>query len=501
MSVSVHALLVGFMAQPVEMDLAVSSISLDSRTVDKKGLFLSLASDPTVRIQHIKMALSRGVGMIVFEMDTPLTEAETVLLATTQIPAIAIANLQQKSSEIAARFYGHPSLALTIIGVTGTNGKTSVSQFIAQVLTASGIECGVIGTLGAGRLTDLHATGMTTPDPVTLQKELLALVQDGVSHVVIEASSHALAQGRLNSVAVDCAVLTNLSRDHLDYHHDMADYAAAKQRLFELDSVKQVVLNVADNFGRQLDMMLRKKAVLNISTYSSKGAANISVEQCHASRQGLQFKLVTPWGSRDIKSGLLGQFNIDNLLATFASVIQLGLPFDTAIQGLSACNPAAGRMQRYGGEQGQLLVIVDYAHTPDALSQALSSLRTHLPGEGKLWCVFGCGGERDQGKRPQMGKIAQTQADYVVVTDDNPRNDNSAQIIQEILAGMTDITHVTTETDREIAIQQAVFAAGQEDIVLVAGKGHEDYQEVAGKRLDFDDAIVVNAALQARVAA
>lgn len=504
MSVLLHTLLVGFMAKPVDMALVVSSISLDSRLVSQNGVFLALAVDPEVRSQHIKSALVRQVSAVIFDMDTPLTPADISQLAAENIPAFAVSNLQQKTSEIAARFYGHPSLALKIVAVTGTNGKTSVSQFIAQMLSQSGINCGVIGTLGAGRLGDMHATGMTTPDPVSLQKELLALAQQGVSHVIIEASSHALAQGRLNSVAVDCAVLTNLSRDHLDYHHDMADYAAAKQRLFDLDSVRHAVLNVADEFGVSLEVLLAGKSSVNVTSYSSESNADIDASQIQTYSEGLQFNIATPWGDASVKSGLLGRFNVDNLLAALASVVSLGLPFDTAISVLSACEPAAGRMQRYGNEQSPL-VIVDYAHTPDALQQGLQSLRSHLPVGGKLWCVFGCGGERDQGKRPQMGAIAQTEADKIIVTDDNPRGDDSQRIIEEILSGMSDVDmreeQVVVQADRERAIKDAVLTAGRNDIVLIAGKGHEDYQEVAGQRLSFDDALVVRAALKLREAA
>ncbi len=501
MSVLLNSLLVGFMAQPVDMELVVSSMSLDSRTVQQNGLFLALATDPEMRSQHIEMALTAQVSAIVFDRDIPLNSTEMAQITTQNVAVFAVSNLQQKTSEIAARFYGHPSLALTVIAVTGTNGKTSVSQFIAQILSQSGIDCGVIGTLGAGRLGDMHTTGMTTPDPVSLQKELLALAQQGASHVVIEASSHALAQGRLNSVAVDCAVLTNLSRDHLDYHHDMADYAAAKRRLFELDNVRHAVLNIADEFGVSLATMLSGKTSVNSVTYSSQSNADIDTSQIQTSTAGVQFNIATPWGNARVKSSLLGRFNVDNLLAALASVVSLGLPFENAVAALAACEPAAGRMQRYGGEHNQPLVIVDYAHTPAALQQALQSLRAHLPIGGQLCCVFGCGGERDQGKRPQMGKIAQAEADKVVVTDDNPRGDDNLAIIQEILGGMSNTADVSTQSDRKIAITEAVLVAGQNDIVLVAGKGHEDYQEIAGTRLHFDDAAVVQSALAARVAA
>tara|TARA_R110002050_G_scaffold57423_3_gene128854 strand:+ start:4052 stop:5602 length:1551 start_codon:yes stop_codon:yes gene_type:complete len=492
-------LLAGMVADPSALsDLTVTGLTLDSRQVQQGNLFISLSKNKQQQTIYIEQALTLGVGVILFDVGHALSEPEIMALAQSNVQAYPIKNLADKVSEIAARFYGHPSLAMTVIAVTGTNGKTSVSQFIAQSLEFLNLPCGVIGTLGVGRFNDLHATGMTTPDPVSLQAALADLCLQSIKYVVIEASSHALEQGRLNSVDVDIAVLTNLSRDHLDYHHDMASYAAAKQRLFEIEHLKTAVINSDDDFGKSLITSLATKHNIALMTYSSLGqlAATLQAKMIHTDNTGLKFELVNASSSVDIQSRLLGRFNVDNLLAAAASLLAINLSFDDVTNALTQCYSVDGRMQAYGGEQ-QPQIVIDFAHTPDALEQALTSLRAHLINDGKLWCVFGCGGDRDVGKRAVMGQIAERYADKLVLTDDNPRSESPAAIVHDILSGIQQQQKVHVEHDRQLAITYVINYAKAGDIVLLAGKGHEQYQEVAGVKQPFSDVAVVNKVLQA----
>ena len=483
-------LLVGMTSGMIETDVLVSGVQMDSRAVQTGDLFIALAADDTIRTQHIHMAIAAGAAALVVDKETTVTAT---------IPVIIARNLNQRVSEIAARFYGHPSMALTIVAVTGTNGKTSVSQFVAQALQQQEVDVAVMGSLGIGRLGACKLTGMTTPDPITIQRELAALAHDGVTHLILEASSHALVQGRLNSVDVDCAVFTNLSRDHLDYHATMADYAAAKAQLFKFPSVQHAIINMGDAAGRDIAAAL-PDALVPMGYAQHADSAMIRATDVVLNNKGLRFTVVTPWGERVVQSQLLGQFNVDNLMASLAVLMALGVSFDDSIKALASCQSAEGRMQAYGGDK-KPLVVVDFAHTPDALQQALTSLRTHKASNGQLWCVFGCGGDRDIGKRAEMGAIAEVTADKVVVTSDNPRSEAPETIMQAIVDGMTAQNNAVIEGNRRHAIQHAVAQAGSDDIVLVAGKGHESYQEVMGVKYHFSDAEVVSEALAQRVAA
>jgi UDP-N-acetylmuramoyl-L-alanyl-D-glutamate--2,6-diaminopimelate ligase len=497
---SLSILLVGMLSDPSVLDdVNVSGMSLDSRQIQAGWLFFSLATDESQRLKHMRQALSLGATIVLFDHKQQLTKQEELAVVDAQVKAYPIERLSIKVGEIAARFYRHPSLALTVIAITGTNGKTSVSQFIAQALESLGYACGVIGTLGVGRIDDLNDTGMTTPDPVTLQAILADFAQQSINYVVIEASSHALDQGRLNSVTLDIAVLTNLSRDHLDYHQDMAGYAAAKQQLFDFSSVKTVVINQADDFGKKLIASLEDrddKMLLTYSSYSEMLTAEIQASKIKTTIDGLQFNIVSKLGSASIKSPLLGRFNVDNLLAAFASLLALDISFEQAISALVECHAVEGRMQVYGGNK-QPHVVIDFAHTPDALTQALHSLRCHIPSNGLLWCVFGCGGDRDTGKRTLMGASAEINADRVVLTADNPRSEDNEDIVRDIVSDITDLNKIHIEHDRQSAISYAVRNAQSKDIVLVAGKGHEQYQEIAGVKSSFSDAKAVTKALQA----
>jgi UDP-N-acetylmuramoyl-L-alanyl-D-glutamate--2,6-diaminopimelate ligase len=473
----------------VLQECTLSDISMDSRRCSPGALFLALSKNSTDRLKHLEQVIAKGVFVVAYERTQALTEAERTLLQSEAIQAYGIDDLAQYAGEIAARFYDYPSRKMTVIAVTGTNGKTSVTQFIAQGLEASGEPCGVIGTMGAGRLSDMEMTGMTTPDPVTMQRLLASFEIEGCRYVTLEASSHALEQGRLNAIDVDVAVLTNLTRDHLDYHESMAAYAAAKRRLFEMSSVKTVVLNTGDEFGVELSSTLPTSS--DIVTYSTQSEADITVDNIECQRHGLRFSLIHKHKQSVVSLPIIGRFNVDNLLATYAVFSVLGKQHHVAVSTLEQCHAVAGRMEAYG-ITGQALVIIDYAHTPDALEQALKTLRQHLSPAGQLWCVFGCGGDRDKGKRPLMGQIAERDADQVIITDDNPRTENHQSIVDDILAGCHAPEAIYVELDRKLAISYAITHATGHDIILVAGKGHEAYQEIHHVKYPFSDALVVS---------
>ena len=489
---SVHNLLAGMLFDPsILNEQVVKGINQDSRDANEGDLFLLLAKNAMQRVVHLEEVTEVGVAVVLFERSQPLTEQEVVLLKQANIVAYPIKKLAMKSSEIAARFYGHPSLALTVIAVTGTNGKTSVSQFIAQALGVLELPCGVMGTLGAGHIDSLSPTGMTTPDPVSVQRILADFCQQGLKYAVIEASSHALVQGRLDSVAIDVAVLTNISRDHLDYHGTMEAYSLAKQGLFELPSVKAVVFNSDDNLGQTLKNILAEKTGVEIISYSSDvkahDSATLKAMQCELTPAGLNFNI----NNTSVHSPLLGGFNIDNLLASIGSLTAVGISTEQAIEAVNQCHAVVGRMQLISSVK-YANVVVDFAHTPDALKQALTSLQEHQSSTGNIWCVFGCGGDRDLGKRAEMGQVAELNTTRLVLTDDNPRNESPQKIVSDILSGISMPHEVTVEHDRRAAIRYAITHAHHDDIILVAGKGHENYQEIMGVKYPLSDVEIVN---------
>ena len=479
----------------VLQECSLTDISMDSRRVAAGGLFLALAKNTVDREKHLRQALEKDIFAVLIDEQQPLTETELEMLNAAVVIAYSVDNLAEKAGFIAARFYGHPSADMTVIAVTGTNGKTSVSQFIAQALESMNKPCGVIGTMGAGRLCDLEMTGMTTPDPVTMQKLLARFQREGCDYVALEASSHALAQGRLNSVEIDIAVLTNLSRDHLDYHKTMANYAAAKKRLFDMDSVQYAVINADDAFGTDVISKLRKNVTL-LTYGDAESQVNIRAAHISYKRDGVAFDARVNDTSVAVNLPVLGEFNVDNILAAIGVLTALGLNTEQCRDAINQCQAVSGRMQTYT-QAGQPTVVIDYAHTPDALHQALRTLQVHLPDAGQLWCVFGCGGDRDRGKRPLMGKVAEREADQVIVTDDNPRTEDHLLIIEDILAGCDEPQKIRVELDRKLAITYAINHAETKDIVLVAGKGHESYQEINHVRYPFSDAAVVTAVFDA----
>jgi UDP-N-acetylmuramoyl-L-alanyl-D-glutamate--2,6-diaminopimelate ligase len=415
------------------------------------------------------------------------------------IAVIAVDNLSAKLSEIAARFYGHPSLRLSVIGITGTNGKTSCSQFIAQALANSGFSCGTIGTLGYGVYGKLQETQLTTPDPVFTQMALAEMVQGGIDPVVMEVSSVGLHQKRVKAVKFDTAIFTNLTRDHLDYHESMEAYGNNKKKLFTSESLSRAIINLDDPYA--LSVINAIAPSVEMCTYSIKNsAATVYAESLTLTRQGFEARVVTPIGAGVIKGKLFGYFNVSNLLAVISVLVSYlpkkkELDIEQLCELVSGLSPVDGRMQIVG-DTAEITALVDYAHTPDGLRSALKGLRDHF--SGNIWCVFGCGGNRDKGKRPIMGEIAEAFADKVIIADDNPRNEEGDKIVEHIQSGMKSPEQTVVLRDREKAIAYAIGNAEPGDVVLVAGKGHETYQDVGGSRLIFSDANQVRLALQAR---
>jgi UDP-N-acetylmuramoyl-L-alanyl-D-glutamate--2,6-diaminopimelate ligase len=498
-SQSLQILLAGMLRDPSGLKhTKVNGISLDSRTLNAGDLFVSLATDISARQRHLQQALSNNLSAVLYDHNLPLSDEEQELLRTHNTDAHAVKQLADKCGEIAARFYGHPSMALTIIAVTGTNGKTSVTQFIAQSLESLSMPCGVMGTIGVGRVGALNHNGMTTPDPISVQRELAGFCHQGIKYAVIEASSHALSQGRLNSVDIDVAVFTNLTRDHLDYHKTMANYAAAKAHLFEFKTLKTAIINAADTFGQSLIEKLTNKTSVELVTYSRLPLdehVGFQANNSLLTANGIQFDVVTSEFKTTIDTALLGEFNIDNLLATSASLKALNIEHAEIISALEKCTAIDGRMDVLGGHD-DATVVIDFAHTPDALIQVLTSLRAHIKDGAKLLCVFGCGGNRDSGKRPLMAAAVEKYADQFVITDDNPRDEQAEKIVNDIISGLENKLAVV-EHDRKLAITSIIKQASKGDIVLIAGKGHEQYQEIAGIKHSFSDKKVAQQALTA----
>ena len=498
---SLGALLAGMAAPAAADDRPVTGLAVDSRAVRPGDLFLACPGRRARGHEYIADAIGNGAVAALYDSALPQEALNRCrpLAARRGVALVGVTDLAMRIGEIAARFHEHPSRDLFAVGVTGTNGKTSCSHYLAQALSRDGPPCGVIGTLGYGPYGALAPAGLTTPDALTLQAALADLRGGGARHVVLEASSHGLAQGRLAGVSFDVALFTNLTRDHLDYHADMQDYAAAKARLFAAPGLGHAVINGDDAFGREL--LERLPAAVQALVYgleggqaaragAHRGAAVVRGEGLRLDRAGLEMSVRTPWGEGRLRSPLMGRFNAANLLGVVSVLLAMGVSADEALNRLAGVRTVPGRMERFGGRGGRPLAVVDYAHTPDALEQALTALRGHTA--GKLWCVFGCGGDRDPGKRPQMGGVAVQFADRVVLTDDNPRGEHGAAIIQQIRAGMRDPAKAVVIHDRAAAIAHAIDRAGEDDVVLVAGKGHEEYQLVGSQRRPFSDRRVVS---------
>ncbi|MCK9488984.1 MAG: UDP-N-acetylmuramoyl-L-alanyl-D-glutamate--2,6-diaminopimelate ligase [Xanthomonadales bacterium] len=494
-AISLADLLAGLAWPPANLAALVpAGLCLDSRAVQPGDVFVAVSGGRMHGLEFAGQALARGAGCVLYQPPAPASLQSELA----NWPAIAVPNLRQHLGTLADRAWQSPSRQLQCIGVTGTNGKTSTVHLLAQALAGAGIDVASIGTLGSGRPGALAPASHTTPDVLSVHASLRGFLDAGISHVAMEVSSHALDQGRVDQVAFGTAVFTNLSRDHLDYHGDMAAYAAAKARLFNWPGLANAVINSDDACGREL--LAAIPASVRVLRYGVRpqpdGWPEFSAHGIVTAADGLRFSLVTPNGQIDIHSRLLGRFNIANLLAVAACLHADDWSLAEIGQALARLDSVPGRMNRLGGGE-QPLVVVDYAHTPDALAQALASLREHTV--GRLHCLFGCGGERDTGKRAQMAAAAQAHADAIVVTDDNPRHEDGDAIVADILLGFAADARarVRVQRDRARAIALVVAEAGPGDIVLIAGKGHEPWQEIAGQRRPFDDSRHALAALEA----
>lgn len=476
---------------PVATDVHVKGVTSDSRQVVAGNLFIACVGDPQRLQSFVAQAQDKQAAAVAID-DTQLQLLEA---SNFTVPIIPVTQLAQQQGKLAAQILAQPSAKLNLMGITGTNGKTSISHYLAQAHNNMGFTCGVIGTTGNGLLNNLQAGPNTTPDAVSVQNLLAQMLDQEAQACAMEVSSHGLDQHRVNGCEFDIAVLSNLSRDHLDYHGTMQAYAQAKAKLFSWPGLRHAIINIDDKFGQALiDEIASDVRLWTYSTRSKAGQVAISVAEVNYTRHGLEAVINTPLGSLELATSLYGEFNLSNLLACLGVLLAKGYSLAAIQPALKTLTPVAGRMEKYLGGSG-LTVIVDYAHTPDALRAALQATRQHLD-SGQLWCVFGCGGDRDQGKRPLMAKIAEQWADSIVVTDDNPRYEDATVITQQIQAGFTDHGKVEVINNRKQALEFALQHAKPMDIVLVAGKGHEVYQEIAGQRHHFSDRAVVASLLQ-----
>lgn len=474
----------------VAEDSEITGLSLDSRELIAGDIFIALSGAKQHGLAYAGQAIARGAAAILFD---PAGGGGELIVQSGAIPQLPLENLNLKLGEIAARFYGDPSRRLQVIGITGTNGKTSCSQFLSQLLD----DCGIIGTLGWGEWGNLNPTLNTTPDALAVQRILAEMVNEKKQSVAMEVSSHGLEQGRVNGVQFAGAVLTNISRDHLDYHGSMEAYMQAKLTLFEKPDLRFAVVNLDDGYSVPVLAAVPKNVALwGFSVKGKKYPAGESLiaENIQHRHEGIEFDVCWRSEVRQVKAPLFGDFNIENVMAALTVMLALGYTLGESAGRLRSIKPVTGRMERFGGER-EPVVFVDYAHTPDALAKVLSSVRKHCNAD--LWVVFGCGGNRDTGKRAEMGTTAERWADHIVITDDNPRFESGQTIINDILSGCRS-NKIEVIRDRETAIRTALARATPDDYVVIAGKGHELYQEVDGAKLPFSDAAAVNAALKLR---
>ncbi len=461
-------------------DLPVEGLCSDSRRCTPGDLFLAWPGARVHGLAHLAAVERAGAVAVLFD---PEGAGE---LPATRLPLLPVPGLRGLAGQVADRFHGEPSRALTVIGVTGTNGKTSVCHFLAQAFDTPDARCGLLGTLGNGFPGELATATHTTPDAIALHAELARLRDAGARRVAIEVSSHALDQQRVAGVRFDTAVFTNLTHDHLDYHGDMDGYARAKRRLFRQPGLRCAALNVDDPRGPAWRAGIEPS--IETLGYGFAPAAELRGTQLHLDADGLVLEIVHGSARATLRSPLLGRFNASNLLAALAVLRLAGIDLAEAVARLARVRTVPGRMERFARPGGPLAV-VDYAHTPDALAVALAALREH--GRGRLWCVFGCGGDRDAAKRPLMGAVAEAGADRVLVTDDNPRHEDGAAIAAVIMAGMRDPERAEVVRDRATAIARALGEAGPDDVVLIAGKGHETQQQIGDEVRPFSDRALV----------
>ena len=462
----------------------------DSRKIQPNDVFIACQGEYADGRDYIADAIANDASFVYWDDDGAFQWQPQW-----RVPNQGISELKQRAGMVAAQAYNNFSGCLNAIGVTGTNGKTSITQWLAQAIDdlEHAPSCAIIGTVGNGFFGKLQATTHTTPDPVTVQTLIHQFKQQGAKHIAMEVSSHGLTQYRVTGVPFRTAVFTNLTRDHLDYHGNMAEYGATKARLFYWQGLQNAIINSDDPFGAALAAELKRdQGSLKTYTYGFNEQADIRITHFAASHQGMSISLATPWGNGSVQTQLLGRFNAQNFAAALGVLCATGYGFQAALTALSRIRPATGRMDCII-QPNKPLVVVDYAHTPDALEKALTTLREIRQPESQLWCVFGCGGDRDRGKRPLMGAVASQFADRVVVTSDNPRTEQPQAIIADILPAVPQPALV--EPDRKAAIEQTIAQAQAQDIVLIAGKGHETYQDVQGVKHHFSDFEVAQGAL------
>lgn len=486
--------------------VAVSGLALDTRRLKKGDLFIALAGSKQDGRKYIASAIENGAVAVLVEADKTWQGTDWL----DDIPVVAVENLAQQVSAIAGRFYGDPSADLRLIGITGTNGKTTCSLLLGQIFALLQTRAAVVGTIGYGlldsatlaplaqQLSALQTTGLTTPDPIAVQDILAQMREQQAKTVAMEVSSHSLQQNRVAALHFDTAVFTNLTQDHLDYHGDLVSYGKAKQQLLMMPGLRYAVMNGDDVWARSL--LTQSPPKVKTISYSSTGAADVYAKNIVLDHAGVRADVITPWGEGRLHSSLLGAFNLSNLLAVISAVCVEGFALPEVLAVIPQLQPAPGRMQAVVLEQSaqDITVIVDYAHTPDALENAIKAIREHNP--GRVWTVFGCGGDRDKTKRPLMGRIAERLSDYVIVTNDNPRTEDPATIAADILRGMNNTHGCLVIAERAQAIDLAVQQAKAGDVVLIAGKGHEDYQIFAAQTLPFSDVKQARLALQRRIA-
>lgn len=476
----------------------IDSLALHSRDIQPGGAFIALRGHSTDGNVFIDDAINRGAAVVLAETDVDNSSVSVRETEQGTVSIVHVPFLRKAIGHIAANFYDHPSKALSLIGITGTNGKTSTAHLVAHGIREMVGACGLMGTLGVGVIghEEIRATANTTPDAISVQKALYGFKSGGAQQGVMEVSSHALEQERVQGCFFKTAVFTNLSRDHLDYHKTMEAYGNAKAKLFTWPGLQNAIINVDDEFGQQLVERTRvagKLIRLSAARELVDEDHTLSVTSLNISSSGMHVGLNSPWGEAQIQSPLMGRFNLYNLMSAFAVLMLEGFRLNEVIEALEKAPAVPGRMQAFGGK-GSPRVVVDYAHTPDALLAVLQALKEHC--HSQLICVFGCGGDRDKGKRAQMGKVAELYADRLIITDDNPRSEDSELIVQDILEGISRDADVKVIHDRKRAIFEAVQSASAEDVVLVAGKGHEEYQQIGADCFPFNDAHEAKLALE-----
>lgn len=459
----------------------LKQMRIDSRQIQPGDIFIAIPGLTTDGRKFIPQAIANGAALIISEENS---RAENSGAQHSSVPTLEVKDLAQNLPALAAHYYDDPSQRLKVIGVTGTNGKTSTTNYIAQLLTAQKNVCGVMGTLGIGILPNINKAELTTSDCCTIQQELKGFVDAHANYVVMEVSSIGLDQGRLLNTQFDTAVFTNLSQDHLDYHKDMEDYFAAKCKFFTDFPVRNCVVNLDDEYGRRLLKIIPDSCtVVTFSLHDQN--ADLYIDNN---------KLITPWGNGFLNTKLVGKFNVSNVLAAIACCALQGIDIATLLESARDLQPVCGRMELIPTQtENSPRVIVDYSHTPDALVKALTTLREYNP--AVLYCVFGCGGDRDRRKRPLMTQAVLENSDHAIITNDNPRTEDPQQIVQDMLSDAVLGDNVTIELDRAKAIQQTIARATANDIVLIAGKGHEDYQIIGTTKYPFSDQLVAQKAL------